>query len=73
MIIKIMMMMKIFVDVGLEWGINKCATIHIERGKLAPHDTPAELPVSNDCSNRSIPVIGNEYHWKVPEYSASRG
>ena len=52
---------KMFADIGLEWGINKCAAIHMKRGKLAPNDSASEMPVSNDCS---IPVIGSEDHYK---------
>ena len=52
---------KMFADIALEWGINKCAAIHMKRGKLAPNDSVAEMPVSNDCS---IPVIGSEDHYK---------
>ena len=52
---------KMFADIGLECGINKCAAIHMERGKLARNDSTAEMPVSNDCS---IPVTGSEDHYK---------
>ena len=51
-----------FADIALEWGINKCAAIHMKRGKLAPNDSASEMPVSNDCS---IPVIGSEDHYKL--------
>ena len=50
-----------FVDIGLEWGINKCAGIHMKQGKLVTNDNNTEVPVSKDCS---IPVIGNEDHYK---------
>ena len=52
---------KMFSDIGLEWGINKCAAIHMKRGKLVTNDNNTEMPVSKDCS---IPVIGNEDHYK---------
>ena len=52
---------KMFADIGLEWEINKCAAIHMKRGKPAPNDNTTEMLVSNDCS---IPVIGSEDHYK---------
>ena len=52
---------KMFSDIGLEWGINKCAAIHMKQGKLVTNDNSSKMPVSKDCS---IPVIGNEDHYK---------
>ena len=52
---------KMFVDIGLEWGINKCAAIHMKQGKLVTNDNSSKMPVSKNCS---IPVIGNEDHYK---------
>ena len=54
--------LKMFADIALEWGINKCAAIHMKPGKLAPNDSAAEMPVSNHCS---IPVIGSKDHYKI--------
>ena len=39
---------KMFSDIGLEWGINKCAAIHMKRGKLVTNDNNTEKPVSKD-------------------------
>ena len=52
---------KIFADISLEWGINKCAAIHMKQGKLVTNDNSSKMPVSKNCS---IPVIGNEDHYK---------
>ena len=52
---------KMFADIGFEWGINKCAAILMKQGKLVTNDNNTEVPVSKDCS---IPVIGNEDHYK---------
>ena len=50
-----------FTDIGLEWGINKYAAIHLKRGKLSTSNNSIALPVSNDCT---IPVLSNDDHYK---------
>ena len=52
---------KIFADIGLEWGINKCTAIHMKQGKLVTNNNNTEMPVSKNCS---ISVIGNKDHYK---------
>jgi len=49
-----------FTDIGLEWGVSKCAAVHIKRGKLTARDNSNGMTVSNDCT---ITVIGNEDHY----------
>ena len=50
-----------FTDIGLEWGINKCAAIHLKRGKLSTNNNSTALPVSNNCT---IPVLSSDDHYK---------
>ena len=52
---------QMFANIGLKWGINKCAAIHMKRGKLVINDNTNEMPESKDCSN---PVIGSEDYYK---------
>ena len=52
---------KMFTDIGLEWGINKSAAIHLKRGKLSTSNNSTALPVSNNCT---IPVLSNDDHYK---------
>ena len=53
---------KMFTNIGLEWGINKCAAIHMKRGKLNTNNNNTNgMPVSNNCT---IPVIGSDDHYK---------
>ena len=52
---------KMFTDSGLEWGINKCAAIHLKRGKLSTSNNITALPVSNNCT---IPVLSKDDHYK---------
>jgi len=49
---------KMFKDIGLTWGINKCAAVHLKRGKLEKRD---DLPLSD---NENIPVLGDEDYYK---------
>ena len=47
-----------FNNIGLEWGISKCAAIHIKKGKLQKSQN---LPLT---SGSEIPVLGEEDHYK---------
>ena len=48
----------IFGDIGLDWGIRKCAAIHIKGGKL---QNTENLPLT---SGSQIPVLREEDHYK---------
>ena len=45
----------------MEWGINKCAAIHMKRGKLITNNNSSAIPVSNNCT---IPALSNDDHYK---------
>ena len=47
-----------FSDIGLDWGIQKCTTIHIKGGKL---ENTENQPLT---SGSQIPVLGEEDHYK---------
>ena len=49
---------EMFMSIGLRWGIDKCAAIHITRGK---HEQSDELPLS---SGQQIPVLGEDDYYK---------
>ena len=48
-----------FKDIGLEWGINKCAAVHIKRGRLKTSGNNT-MPTYDDAS---IPLIGDQDHY----------
>ena len=47
-----------FNDICLAWGINKCAAIHLKRGKLERRD---DLLLTD---NEKIPVLGDDDYYK---------
>ena len=49
-----------FEDIGLHWGggINKCAAVHVKRGKIVPNEG---LPMH---SGNQIPVLGEGDYYK---------
>ena len=49
-----------FKDIGLEWGINKCAPIHIKRDHRETSGNNT-MPAYDDAN---IPLIGNHDHYK---------
>lgn len=49
---------EMFKNTGLEWGISKCAAIHIKRGK---QEVCQELPLT---SGQRIPVLGEDDYYK---------
>jgi len=53
---------EMFKNTGLQWGINKCAGIHIKRGK---QEKSLELPLA---SQQRIQILGeddyNKFHGK---------
>ena len=40
-------MEQMFKDIGLEWGLDKCSTVNVQRGKIIPFD---ELPLNEKDS-----------------------
>ena len=49
-----------FKDIGLEWGISKCAAVHIERGHLKTSANNIMPTYDDDI----IPLIGDYDHYK---------
>ena len=47
-----------FEDIGLSWGLQKCAAVHIKKGKIMPS---LELPLT---SGDNIPVLGEDDYYK---------
>lgn len=47
-----------FNDIGLEWGVSKCAAVHIKRGK---HHQTNNLPLTQ---GNNIPVLGEMDYYK---------
>ena len=47
-----------FEDIGLLWGINKCAAVQVKRGKIVPNEG---LPLH---SGNQIPVLGDGDYYK---------
>ena len=47
-----------FEDIGLHWGINKCAAVHVKKGKIVPNEG---LPLH---SGNQIPVLGEGDYYK---------
>ena len=47
-----------FEDIGLSWGLQKCAAVHIKKGKIMPS---SELPLT---SGDNIPVLGEDDYYK---------
>ena len=47
-----------FEDIGLLWGINKCAAVQVKRGKIVPNEG---LPLH---SGNQIPVLGEGDYYK---------
>ena len=47
-----------FEDIGLHWGISKCAAVHVKRGKIVPNEG---LPLH---SGNQIPVLGEGDYYK---------
>ena len=45
-----------FKDIGLSWGLQKCAAVHIKKGVQS-----SELPLT---SGDSIPVLGEDGYYK---------
>ena len=50
-----------FEDIGLSWGLQKCAAVHIKKGKIMPS---SELPLT---SGDNIPVLGEDDCYKSLE------
>ena len=40
-------MEQMFKDIGLEWGLDKCSTVNVQRGKIIPSD---DLPLNEKDS-----------------------
>ena len=51
-------MKSMFSDIGLEWGLNKCATVTVSKGKIES----AENLILNE--NASINVLKDKDHFK---------
>ena len=47
-----------FEDIGLSWGLQKCAAVHIKKGKIMPS---SELPLT---SGDNILVLGEDDYYK---------
>ena len=50
---------QMFSDIGLEWGLRKCASVNIKRGKTAQEQT--QMPISH---TEFIPLLQNSDHYK---------
>ena len=50
-------MEKMFKDIGLEWGLDKCSTVNMQRGKLVPSE---DLPL-NEKDSISILDENDQY------------
>ena len=48
-----------FGDIGLEWGLGKCAAVNIKRGKIGQEET--QMPLSH---TEFIPLLQNSDHYK---------
>ena len=51
-----------FSDIGLEWGLRKCAAVNIKRGKIAQEQT--QMPISHA---EFILLMQNSDHYKFLE------
>ena len=49
-----------FGDIGLEWGLGKCAAVNIKRGKIGQEET--QMPISH---TEFIPLLQNSDHYKL--------
>ena len=50
---------QMFSDIGLEWGLGKCAAVNIKRGKIGQEQT--QMPISH---TEFIPLLQNSDHYK---------
>ena len=48
-----------FNDVGLEWGLRKCAAVNVKRGKITQEQS--QMPISH---TEFIPLLQNSDHYK---------
>ena len=48
-----------FDDIGLKWGLGKCAAVNIKRGKIGQEQT--QMPISH---TEFIPLLQNSDHYK---------
>ena len=53
---------QMFCDIGLEWGLRKCAALNIKREKIAQEQT--QMPISH---MEFIPLLQNSDHYKFLE------
>ena len=50
---------QMFGDIGLKWGLGKCAAVNIKRGKIGQEQT--QMPISH---TEFIPLLQNSDHYK---------
>ena len=56
-----------FSDIGLEWGLRKCAAVNIKRGKIIQEQT--QMPISPHGIH---PVIAKQSSLQIPRETGKR-